>query len=221
MVHPSVCASRRHRFTFSRLLPAFLPHVPANGRFVLTTPVFRPLFPNSSGSRLYLRDVFPAVAAACLRVTLRIAGTYLRCKHHRCSSHRLDTTRGTGQRTLSTAFPIFHAAAGRSEKRIATNHSLSTTTQAARSRARVSVARWIDSAFLRRSMLICSLLLLFVRGNRHLRKRYRLPVRIARNNEILFRDCHLDHKQRENIRKYKVIYRERIDDFYKVAFLKF
>lgn len=32
------------------------------------------------------------------------------------SSHRLDTIRGTSQRTLSTAFPIFHAAAVRSKE---------------------------------------------------------------------------------------------------------
>lgn len=79
VVHPSV---RVLTLPF-HLFPAvatFLPHVPANGSSFPSPstplPPLRPLAPNSSGSRLVLRDVFPTVAAACPRVTLWVAGTF-------------------------------------------------------------------------------------------------------------------------------------------------
>lgn len=158
---------------------------------------FRPLLPNSSGSRLVLR-CFSYRAQPQLASGLHF-GSPGRLSAVNTARIGWIQSAGRASERFRPHFPFSTRLPG-DRKRIATNHSLSTTTQAARSRARVPLVRWIDSAFLQRSMLICSLLLLFVRGNRHLRKRYRLPVRILRNNEISFHDSHLGYK-RKDIRK--------------------
>lgn len=98
--------------------------------------------------------------------------------------------RNPAGQTLSTAFPIFHAAARRSEEdSLPITHCPLQLKLPDRTRTSVGCPP-VDSTFLRRLMLICSLFLLFVRGNRHLWNRYRTgPYRVEHDiNFIRFLD---------------------------------
>jgi len=97
-------------------------------RLPLSLPTFACSFlPNSSGPHFVLQDVFPALAIAPFG--LHIIAARL------CSSHRWTQPAGRTDERFRPHFPFSTRLPG-DRKRIATNHSLSTTTQAARSYAR-------------------------------------------------------------------------------------
>lgn len=143
------------------------------------------LFPNSSGPRPVPRDVFP-VSFSHLPDLLgyTLPGRLSSLETPWLAAARTGRTRDVRAR-FRPHFPFSTRLPG-DRKRIATNHSLSTTTQAARSRASVG---WppIDSTFLRRSILICSLLPCYLFVTIDVRGRDIGPARIARRRAVSFR----------------------------------
>jgi hypothetical protein len=105
---------------------------------------------NSSRSH---RDVLPAAVAS-----LPLTNTLCRDVSETPPASRRCSPR---DETLSTAFPIFHAAAGRSEEDRYQSLTVHYNSSCQIERASVGCPP-MDSTFLQRSMLICSLLLLFV-----------------------------------------------------------
>lgn len=126
--------SRRSPLHLFPAAAAFLPLVSANG-LVLTHRLS--LFPNSSGPRLVHRDVFPPYVALrqgrLASNTFSPRRTYLETPPL-LLSHSMQRASENGRASFRPHFP-FSTRLPADRKRIATNHSLSTTTQAARSRA--------------------------------------------------------------------------------------